>query len=247
MADIVKAMKKEKEYISYRINGEEPFHLVDAIKECGFTSLNEYCDEKYNYNFRQMHFEFIETYTDRCLQDVQWVMDNQIISVLFAESDKTFVFSGSTKDFNEEFCIENNIPVFPINTGGGAIVSTPGDLSIGICMPENMWKDATYILNNIKDIMSNYMDNVEVAGNDILVDSKKVCGSTQYNKNGMICFVAHISFNDNTDLIENICKPVQATYSFRRQVVKKAPSCITGMTTDEFKQGVFEWLQVQFS
>lgn len=48
MGDIVKAIEKEKEYLEYRKQGKEPFHLVDAIKECGFESLDEYFEEKKN-------------------------------------------------------------------------------------------------------------------------------------------------------------------------------------------------------
>ena len=31
--DIIGAMNKEREYLSFRMKGEEPYHLVDAVKE----------------------------------------------------------------------------------------------------------------------------------------------------------------------------------------------------------------------
>jgi hypothetical protein len=241
MADIVKAIEKEKEYLSYRMKGEEPFHLVDAIKDCGFETLIEYFIEKPKYYFGNLQFEIIEKKPSVCLAEVQRMMDEKVTGVLFVESDETFVFSGNTKEFNEEYCIENNIPIYYLHTGGGTIVSTAGDFSIGICVPDNAWVHETFILDNIKHIMSKYVNNVEVNGNDILIDGAKVCGSTYYKKNDMVCFVAHFSFNDNTELIENICSPVQQTYSLRR--LAKQPSCIMGMTTSELKREVAVWLQ----
>ena len=35
MYDIVKAIEKEKNYISYRLQGKEPYHLKDALKDHG--------------------------------------------------------------------------------------------------------------------------------------------------------------------------------------------------------------------
>lgn len=233
MADIVKAIEKEKEYLEYRMKGEEPFHLVDAVRECGFESLAEYFVKKSEYEFGQLQFEVIEKRPAVCLAEVQRMMDEKVTGVLFVESDETFVFSGTSKEFNESYCLENNIPIYYLNTGGGTIVSTVGDFSIGICVPNNAWISTTFILENIKLIIANYMENIEVNGNDILVNGSKVCGSTQYRNNDMTCFVAHFSFNDNTKLIETICQPIQTTYSLKRAA--KQPSCIMGMTTSEFK------------
>ena len=58
--DIVKAIEKEQEYLFYRRNGDEPFHLVDAIKECGFDTLEEYFAAKKEYGFNHLSFAYIE-------------------------------------------------------------------------------------------------------------------------------------------------------------------------------------------
>ena len=245
VTNIVEAIEKEKEYLSYRMKGLEPFHLSDIIKRYGFNSLEEYFREKSKYNFEQLQFEVIEKKPNVCIAEVQRMLDEKITGVLFVESDETFVFSGTTKEFNEEYCIENNIPIYYIYTRGGTIVSTAGDFSVGICVPKEAWVSDTFFLENITTLMSNYMENVEVSGNDILLNGEKVCGSAQYKKNGMVCFVAHFSFNDNTELVNLICQSSEApaaTYSLRRTT--KPPSCITNMTTNEFKQEVSNWLNV---
>ena len=49
MRDILEAIQKEKEYLSFRMKDEEPYHLVDAVKEYGYNSLDEYFAAKRRY------------------------------------------------------------------------------------------------------------------------------------------------------------------------------------------------------
>ena len=132
MSDIVKAIAKEKEYLAYRRKGEEPFHLVDAVKECGFDSLTDYFKAKTEYNFDKLNFAYIEKTPAECIDYFFHMMSTKETGVVFIDSNETFVFSGESKPYNADFCEANNIPIYPLYTIGGAIVSTPGDFSIGI-------------------------------------------------------------------------------------------------------------------
>ena len=203
--DIVKAIEKEQEYLSYRRNGEEHFHLVDAIKECGFDSLEEYFTAKRVYQFARLEFTYTEKAPSECIDYFFRMMDAQETGVVFIDSNETFVFSGESKPYDEEYCAANNIPVYPLYTRGGAIVSTAGDFSIGICMPDSVCCEVGYILEGLKALMLPFMPTVEVVGNDLMVDGGKICGSVGYRQNGMFCFAAHFSFNDNSELIQKIC------------------------------------------
>ena len=51
MADICKAIEREKEYISNIINDIDTPALIDLLKDCGFDSLNTYFAEKKEYQF----------------------------------------------------------------------------------------------------------------------------------------------------------------------------------------------------
>ena len=236
MKDIVKAIEKEKEYLKYRMKGEEPFHFIDAVKECGFESIEEYFRAKSEDKFNNLNFTFIEKKPSECINYFFEMMDRQEIGVVFIDSDKTFVFSGESKPYNEDYCKANNIPVYPLYTGGGTIVSTIGDFSIGICYPESVSVDTHFILSNLKQIFSKYMNNIDIKRNDILFNDKKICGSIMYHKNGMKCFAAHFSFNEHSDLIEKICGVSGSV---------KIPTTIDGLNVKIFKQAVKSWLRIQ--
>lgn len=235
MTNIVKAIEKEKEYLSYRMKNEEPFHLVDAVRECGFETLDKYFKAKKEYEFSKIKFSYIEKKPAECIEEVLRMIATQIVGVLFVDSEETFVFNG-TAEYNKEYCQEHNIPVFPIQTAGGTIVCTAGDFSFGICCVSKMGIDAQTILSNIKNILQGYTKEIVlVDGNDILIDGKKVLGSAVYNKNNMFMFVAHVSFSDKKNLISHICTTTK---------VGKTVGYIDCINRDVFKQEVSKWLRV---
>jgi hypothetical protein len=235
MSNILKAIEKEKEYLFHRMQGEELFHFVDAVKECGFNSLEEYFFAKKDYHFGNLNFAVETVQPSEAVAKIFRMMTERETKVLFVPSTETFVYSGDGKMFNEEYCRENNIPIYPLDAKAGTIVSTDGDFGLIICYPENMRVDVHFILNKIKSIFGRYMTNVEVNGNDILLNGKKICGAVMYYKNGMNCFGAHFSFNDNSELIEKICGAAGSV---------KVPTAIKGMTTEDFKAAICTWLRI---
>lgn len=237
MTDIVRAIAKEQEYISHRMKGEEPFHLVDAVREFGFESLEEYFYAKRSHIFGSLEFRYMEKEADVCMANLFRMMSEKETTISFTDTNYPLVYLGESKPYNEEFCKENNITVLPLYTAGGAIVSSVGDLSTGICFPDNLGIDDKFILSKLRDILGKYMDNVTVNGNDLLVDGKKICGSSKYVQNGMLLFVAHFSFADSSELIKNICE-VEGVQSV------KEPTYITGISRADFKREVAEWLKV---
>lgn len=235
MGDIIKAIAKEKEYILYRMKGEEPFHLVNAVKECGFESLADYFKAKTEYTFINLRFSFVKKKPSECIDYFFKMMDEKDTGLVFIDSDETFVFSGESKPYNAEFCEANNIPVYPLYTEGGAIVSTKGDFSIGLCFPEYAGADVFFILDKLKGIFSKYMSEVKVNNNDLLLNGEKICGSIMYHRNGMKCFACHFSFKDNAELIEKICNISGSI---------KTPTFITGLTVEMFKKELKKWLNL---
>ena len=235
MRDIVTAVEKEKEYLSYRMKGGEPFHLVDAVRECGFNSLAEYFEAKKDYEFSNLSFEVIETTPAKAISDVLTAIKEGRTAVLFADTEYTLVWNGNGGDFNESYCTECGIPVYPLQTDGGTIVSTAGDLNIGICIPQSLGIDVQFMLNGLADIFRKYTDkSVEVNGNDVLVGGYKVLGSSTYNANGMFVFITPVSLTEKAELIGRICQKHSA----------KQPAHIDFMTREELRQEVAEWLSL---
>ena len=237
MSDIVKAIEKEKEYLSFRIKGEEPYHLVDAVKEYGFESLKDYFDAKRDYLFSQLEFEVVETTPDKAIAEVFKAIENKENKVGFINIDYTLVLSGNQEDANVEYCNECNIPIYPYYTNGGSTVATAGDFLLGICMPESPGRnDVSYLLNKVCALLQKNNDSLfEVKGNDILRDGNKILGSAVYRQNGMLVLINYLSFSDKQELIHNICLKHST----------KHPGYIDFMTRQQFQEEVKNWTKTQ--
>lgn len=238
MGDIVKAIEKEKEYISYRMKGEEPFHLVDAVKECGFETLDEYFTEKPSFEFNNLDFRYIEKpMPDGVFEIFNMIKHNQP-GVLFVDWEDTYVVCANKglEEFNREYCEENNIEFFPLYTEGGTIVGSKGDFSFGICCPNTVVNEPSFILNRVRDILQKHTTGeVTVKGNDILVNGNKISGTANYAKGDVFMVILHFSFGDWSDLISKICTTSK---------VGKPVSYVDFISRAEFKQEVAEWLRV---
>lgn len=232
--DIKKAIEVEKDYQAKKISGMQPAPLIDQVREYGFNSLEEYFDEKLKYEFSQLKFSYEECIPQTCLQQVFSTINNKEIKFLYMVSDHTFVFNCKD-EFNKEYCEQNNIPVYYTKAGGGTIVSTDGDVSFCICVPDSIDVNEYFILKHIASIIDKETGIAKVDGNDILMNGLKILGSTSYHTNGMFALVAHVSFKDNSNLISKICTSAK---------VGKKPYYIKNITQEEFRLGVAEWLSI---
>lgn len=235
MSDIIKAIEKEKEYLAYRMKGEEPFHLVDAIKECGFNSLSEYYKAKTDYSFNLLKFDVVKPSTLQSIVEVAKAVASGKPTVVMVDIDRTVVFPRNNAEYNKQYCLEHLIPVLPVPTvGNGALVSTAGDLGVGICVPKTLNVSYEYILDGFIKIFRKYTSkNVYNEGNDIMCDGKKVCGFAFFNTPSAIMVISPVSLADKADLISKIC--------LKEQV--KTPGYIDFIDRDTLRQEVFEWLQ----
>ena len=235
MTNIEKAIEKEKEYLTYRMKGEEPFHLIEAVNEFGFGTLEKYFNAKREYEISNLTVQLIETSPEKAIGDVLKTISERKPALLLADTEYTLVWNGNNSTFNETYCSECNIPIYPLSTGGGTIVSTNGDLNIGICIPSSIINNAKFVLDKFVDIFSKYTSKtVDISGNDILVDGYKVLGSSTYDSNQMFMFITPVSFSDKTELISHICTKHS----------EKIPGFIDFMTRDELEGEVRTWLKV---
>lgn len=240
MNDIVSALEKEKEYIEYRIKGQEPFHLLDAIRECGFEDLEKYFEAKKNHEFRSIPFKVIDAVSPQaCVADIVDVITHRKNAVIFVPINHTVVWTQLNSGCNTEYCITNSIPIIPVGANGtGTLVSTQNDFGIGICMYKDDRYDLDYIVNGFVNIFRKYSDKEIVnQGNDIMYEGKKICGFTYYNTNNMFMVISPISFSEKADLVANIC-------TNKPQI--KQVGYIDFMDRATLRMEVEEWLQVNY-
>lgn len=239
MKDIVKAIEREKVYLSHRRKGEEPFHLIDAVKEHGFENLEQYFIEKREYLFSKLEFNFVEQLMPGGVAEIFKMIDANVPGVLFVDWEDTYVVCANRglEEFNRQYCEENNITFFPLHTGGGTIVGSKGDFSFGVCCPITVVNDPSFILNGVRDILQRHTGGVvTVDGNDICVNGNKISGTANYQKDDVFMVILHFSFADHSDLISKICTTSK---------VCKTVSYVDFMSRTEFKQEVAKWLRVQ--
>ena len=232
--DILKAIEIEKVYLEYKLRDEFIFHLIDEIKKCGFDSLDEYFELKKKYQFAHLNFTVRNIHPDRCMAAGWNMLEKKETGIFFVEVSDVVVYSYNTKPYNKEYCQQNNITVYELPAGGGTIVANEGDLQFGLCIPDSLNIESDFILNGMVNILSKYMDNIEIVDNDILLKGKKICGMTFLRHNGMIIFLAHFSFSDNSKLIESICHINEKS--------EKIPYYITAIDKNVLKSEVIKWL-----
>lgn len=236
MTNIEKAIAKEKEYISYRMKGEEPFHLVDAVRDCGFDSLDDYFRAKKQRVISYLSFGAVEATPFKAIEEVMRVITARKQSVIFVNIDRSVVWPTSSKEYREDYCLLNNIPLLFTNAKiGSTLVSTPGDLGVGICVRKDSGVDVDSIIDGFINIFRKYTDKEIVnMGNDIMYDGMKICGFTSYDTNDMLAVISPMSLSPKKELVTNVCTKKQ----------NKPVGYIDFMTRDNLRKEILEWLQV---
>lgn len=235
MKDLQGAMAEEKLYVADRMK-QINTSLIERIKSFGYETLEEYFEEKRNFLYLQTEFNLVEEPMPNGVAEIFKMVNSNKAGILFVDWEDTYVVCANQglKEFNKQYCEENNIKFFPLYTGGGTIVGSKGDFSFGICYPKNIANDSSHALNGVKDILQKHTDRtVSVNGNDILVDGNKICGSATYSKDDVFMVIMHFSFNDWSELISKICLTSKTG---------KPVGYVDFMTREEFKKEVLEWL-----
>ena len=116
------------EYLSYRMKGKEPFHLVDAVKECGFNSLDEYFAAKRKYEVSQM--SIVKIASKDAAATIQDFIANKKHGFAYCVHDEKLCFVAGADAVNEDACAEFGYHVIFTQHTGGAVVVNKGDISV---------------------------------------------------------------------------------------------------------------------
>lgn len=222
MSNILKAIEKEKEYLSYRMEGKEPFHLVDAVKECGFATLDEYFTAKRRYEVSKM--DVVKVASKDAAATIQDFIVNKKHGFAYCVHDEKLCFVAGADAVNEDACEEFGYHVIFTQHTGGAVVVNKGDISVVHfgAVGNVVVKDfAMYLIDEYKarGLSATY------EGNDVLIDGYKISGLSATKYSNIQYSTIHIGINTNLDHIKAIC----------RKPMQKVPKGLSeyGITTEE--------------
>lgn len=235
MKDLLNAIEEEKKYVSDRMSGINT-SLLERIATCGYDDLIEYFNDKRDYLFNQWTPEVIYIDVATLTTELEKAVREEKYGIYISVSDGLYAFHG-TDEIDYELCEDLNICVAELYHQGGTIIGSNADLGIEIVAPMSIGLDNNYILSKFYEIISKYVDNVMIDGNDILVNGEKVMGSMRRNVGNVFVWAAQISFNDYSDIIAKICN---------KQSIKK-PSYIDSekLSREQLEKEVLVWLQKQ--
>lgn len=230
MTNIEKAIEKEKEYLSYRMRGEEPFHLVDAVRGFGYNSLDEYFTAKRRYEIS--HMSVVKVRSAEADSTIQDYIVNQKHGFAYCVHDVKMCFVASADAVNADVCAEYGYTVIDTKHTGGAVVVSEGDVSVihfGEVGNSVMHDFVMYLLDKYKarGLDATYEDN------DVLIDGYKISGVSATVYGGIKYSTIHVGINTDVEQIRAICK----------KPMQKIPRGLSeyGITTEEIEQMFLEF------
>ena len=233
VTNIEKAIAKEKEYLSFRMKGEEPYHLVDAVKEYGYNSLDEYFTAKCRYEIS--HAPVVKVKSAEAVSTIQDFIVNQKHGFAYCVHDQKLCFVASADAVNDDACYEYGYAVINTKHTGGAVVVNKGDISMvhfGDLGNRVMLDFADYLISWYRErgLDAVYVDN------DILIDGYKISGLSSTAYGSIKYSTIHIGINTDVEQIRAICK----------KPMQKIPRGLSeyGITTEEIEHEVSNWLNV---
>ena len=153
----------------------------------------------------------IKTTHEQVTQEVAQILQQQQEACVYVIAEKPCVVVGTNNGADIAQANKIGIRVVNIHHEGGCIVTSPGDVDIGLFTKGYYGRDIREaIVNKLIALLNANGFKGEIVDNDLLVNDRKVVGfgSRMY---GQILYTAiHVSVNANLDLIQQICtKPMK--------------------------------------
>lgn len=128
--------------------------------------------------------------------------------LICGQVDKPLVtYGGQGIVFNRQYCKENNITILhsPVAVMGGTVIFSAGDLTFNYVTKELRADWIGVVQKGICDYLTGKGLNAVPDKNDILIDGKKISGSSAGIQDGMRIESIFIAVVSSAELIEKIC------------------------------------------
>ena len=143
--------------------------------------------------------------TRQFMQVLQGVMQNG--GAIYHRAASPLVHIGLDEDIDEQYCKENNIPVFRVQRTGGAIVSNIGDFDFVIVNKNTNTQNIPLLFAKLIQTLNKKAVKFSIENNDLLCDGYKVASyAYRILPNNLVYTAMHISMSVDMELIKNICK-----------------------------------------
>ena len=223
--------QKEQELTAqnkYDICALEPF-----AKEQGYESGLEYLRDKRDYLLSQWIPKVFRPTLDELAEVCATSIKNEECKIIIPYEEGLHVWEGDQK-VDYELCEELGVQVVNASVGGGTFVGSDKDFTMMVVMPRSIGFEYLDILNKLAELISKSVEGIEVNGNDLLLDGKKVCGTTWNTTENTCIFTCQVTFEDYTEYIEKLCTKKS----------NKTPSYINNslLTRDQLEKEILNWL-----
>lgn len=156
--------------------------------------------------------KIIETTYSTVSELIEEILTNQEEAFVYAIGTENCAIIGRNGGADIQAIKDKNIRYVEINHEGGTIISSPGDVEIGIFTKGYYGREIIRdgIINDIVKLIKEKGHNVEIDNNDILINNRKVVGFGSRMYGELLYSAIQISVNCNIDLIKSICtKPMK--------------------------------------
>jgi hypothetical protein len=180
---------------------------VDAVKEHGFNSLDEYFTAKRRYEISQEPVAKVAS--KDATATIQDFIVNQKHGFAYCVHDEKLAFVAKVDDVNADACEEYGYTILDTQHTGGVVVVNKGDMSVvhfGTVDNRVMQDFADYLIERYKERGL----NATYEGNDVLIDGYKISGLSGTVYGNIKYSTIHIGVNTNLDHIKAICKKPMA-------------------------------------
>lgn len=185
-----------------------PMPLVTQLTSIGFDGLEDFFNQKRIYDMqRAVCGKRYEANPKESLEIFNELIQECEAGIISCPIEENMVYEGKGKEssLNVRYCEENGIEVYPYGSYGGNIVGVKGDYSLGLVVPSTVDITSTFIVRETANMLSEYFPGVSTDGNDILIDNRKVCGTSVGRTDKMLYMTFFFSFNDSAELAEKVC------------------------------------------
>lgn len=175
----------------------------------------------------------IKTTSGKTLRDIAVdAVQKQIENSIYCIYEKNYVIEGTETPPDYDYIKEHNIEILDIQTMGGTIVVSQGDIGFGLTKFTNTATNAFLekARDNLLLVLEKHNCQTRVVDNDILVNGFKVASYCSKMLGNVCLGVFQLSVNVDLDLIQHISN----------KTMIKVPKGLSefGITTEELEQDV---------